>query len=75
MVKLEDDITIEVAIMRKLSFMQDMLSAVDGNISVLRSRVNAVELGQIDLAKRVNEIGVIVQNTSKTVPTHQDYGN
>ncbi len=55
MVGSKSDIAIEVVIMRKLDLMHDTLYGVDANIAVLRSRISAVELGQIELAQAIHE--------------------
>ena len=46
MVESKSDITIEVAIMRKLDVMTDMLSGIAVSVDVLRSRLNGIELAQ-----------------------------
>ncbi len=42
----EEDITIEVAIMRKLDAMADVLNGIQASVDVLRSRLNGIELAQ-----------------------------
>ena len=43
MVEFDSDITIEVAIMRKLDIMHDVLNGIDARITTISSRITAVE--------------------------------
>lgn len=47
------DTTAEVAIMKKLDTIADMLNGINANTIVLRSRINAVELGLLELVRTI----------------------
>ncbi len=59
---------------KKLDAIGDLLLVLNANLVIMRSRINAVELGQVDLAKSMGEIGALVRKNAPVL-THQDYGD